>query len=142
MSGPFPEEIHFRDLAKRWVDAVARHFARRGGDSFHECWVGDDLAIYVRYVQNGRKVATRFDDLLTDYLSGFPISLAGDDGAATSSMQANNLHDGGIAGAPPEEEESPALRRKSARTLMASAIAGGVIGRRRAGSAPSNPQNG
>ncbi|GAA2344581.1 hypothetical protein GCM10009854_21670 [Saccharopolyspora halophila] len=103
MSGALPEEIHFRDLAKQWVDAVARHFAWRGGDSFHECWVGDDLAIYVRYVHSGRMVATRFDDLLTDYLSGFPISLAGDDGAATSSMQASNLYDGGIAGAPPEE---------------------------------------
>jgi hypothetical protein len=103
MAGNFPPDVHFRDLAKQWVDAIARHFAWRGGESFHECWVGDDFAIYVRYVQNGRRVATRFPDLFTDYLSGFPISLAGNDGAATSSMQANNLYDGGIAGASPEE---------------------------------------
>lgn len=112
-----PPNIYFADFMRSWAVSVAHCFVwmgtRRTAESvddgpnvFHECWVDENLALYVRYSHFSRKVGARFARLDIDPTSTRPLDpISRENSSASSVQQASNFYDGGLNGAPPDETE-------------------------------------
>lgn len=91
---------------RRWGIAVGRHLvwqAASGPLVVDECWLGTDLALYVRYA--GR-FGARFAGLHIDPTSGRPIDArVREHSAGSAAQQASNLYDGGLGGGAPATVE-------------------------------------
>lgn len=85
-----------------WRGVEARHSALSvEANVFHECWVDQGTALFLRYAHYRRKVGARFDGLDIDTTSGLPLSRLSGTDAARALRQANDLYEGGLNGAPP-----------------------------------------
>lgn len=98
---PHPDIVDLRALMRGWSIAVARYLAWLGSDVVDECWVGEDLAIYLRYTQRSRRLGLRLAELTVDVHSGQGLDVTMRKGiSATSAEQAINFFENYVADGP------------------------------------------
>lgn len=105
--------MYYADLMaepmRRWGVAVGRHLvwqAANGPQTVRECWLGADLALYVRYANRSGWFGARFAGLHIDPTSGRPIDPAvREHSSGSAAQQASNLYDGGLGGGAPAAVE-------------------------------------
>lgn len=105
-----PPNVYFADLLREWSLAVARMLVWRSvrdgnsGDSelsIQECWVGEDLAVYARYLWFSRRMAARCGQIDADPATSTRFDAFNRNTHASSSgQQASNLYDIQLAEGP------------------------------------------
>lgn len=76
MSDTPPPVVDLHTLMLDWCMGVAKYLAWLVGDRVDECWIGEDLAIYLRYSQRSDRLGLRISDLTADVHAGGALDIS------------------------------------------------------------------